>query len=304
MPGHCLSARSQPTRSITKAYLRSTALLACMWGCLGCVSLDDVTQLSKLADSAEQTFPAVVSDIPASCARQNVLVNDYPAEERPIIMVAQDCKPYQDVADHLTKDQSVLIAYFDALGKLASNTPPAYDQAIDTNVAAIAKIPTLSKNTVAASSAAQTIMKFLADEATANYRERKITSLVERTDPAIQELTADLKKVIVTDYAGILSNESAVLDIYYESPIAAAKPTERLSQVLVQRQYEGDRANLQSKLAATVAYGKAMDSLASLHSKLLTETKKKASLRDMATELGPDITNLKSAITQLQTELK
>jgi hypothetical protein len=285
---------------------RAIVSLVCLLGMSGCVNLDDVTQLSKLADSAQQTLPAVVSDIPASCARRNVLLADIPipSAERPASLTAQDCKPYQDVADHLTKDQSVLITYFDALGKLASNTPSSYDQTIDTSVTTIGKLPSLSSEAVAASTAAQTLMKFLADAATAGYRGRKITSLVEEANPSVQELTSDLKKAIVTDYAGILSNESATLDIYYQSPIAAAKPADGLSLVLVQRQYEGDQTTLQSRVAATAAYGKAMDGLASLHAKLLAEATKKASLKDIAKDLGPDIANLKTAISQLQTELK
>jgi hypothetical protein len=197
------------TKERSSVGYRAIVSFVCLLGMSGCVSLDDVTQMSKLADSAQQTLPAVVSDIPASCARRNVLLADIPlsSAERPASLTAQDCKPYRDVADHLTKDQGALIAYFDALGKLASNAPRPYDQTIDTNVATIGKLPSLSNETVAASTAAQTLMKFLADTTTAGYRNREITSLVEKANPPVQELTTDLKKAIVADYAGILSNE-------------------------------------------------------------------------------------------------
>lgn len=106
-------------------------LLLCLLASGGCVNLDDVAGLTKLADSAQRTLPPVVADIPASCQRQNSLLNEIPNEERPASLQVQDCKPYQDVADHLSKDQNILITYFDSLGKLAANAPLSYDKNID-----------------------------------------------------------------------------------------------------------------------------------------------------------------------------
>lgn len=277
---------------------------ACLLATCGCVNFDDVAGLTKLADSARQTLPTVVADIPASCERQNSLSNEIPMQERPRDLQAQDCKPYRDVADHLSKDQNVLIAYFDSLGKLASNKPLAYDQKIDTNVTTIEKLPNLSQDTIAASSAAQEIAKVLADAATKSFREHKVTSIIMKSDDAVQELSADLKKVVAVEYSGVLSNESEVLDTYYQGPMAASGRSERLTLIVVQRQYDGDTASLQQRKGAAVAYGKVMDNLASLHAKLKVEAEKKASLRELAQQVGPDIANLKDAISQLQTRSK
>jgi hypothetical protein len=276
----------------------------CVLATGGCVNLDDVAGLTKLADSAQRTLPAVVADIPSSCLRQNTLLNEIPTEERPASLKAQDCKPYQDVAEHLSKDQNVLIAYFDSLGKLSANAPLSYDKNIDTDVSTVEKLPNLSKGTIAASSAAQKIAKVLADAATKAYREHEVNSIIKNTDAAIQELTADLKKVVVVQYTGILSNEGVALDTYYQGPMAAAGKSERLALIVVQRQYDGDTAALQSRKSAAIAYGKVMDNLASLHTKLRTEAMKKASLRDIAEQIGPDISNLKDAISELQARSK
>jgi hypothetical protein len=284
--------------------LLRTLLLLCLLCATGCVNLDDVAGLTKLADSARQTLPAVVADIPATCQRQNSLLNGIPKDERPASLQVQDCKPYQDVADHLSTDENVLIAYFDSLGKLASNAPLSYDKNIDTNVTTVGKLPNLSQGTIAASSAAQKIAKVLADAATKAYREHEVNSIIKNTDDAVQELTADLKKVVVVEYSGILSNESEILDTYYEGPLAAAGKSERLALILVQRQYEDDTAALQSRKSAAIAYGKVMDSLASLHAKLKAEALKKASLREVAQQIGPDIANLKDAISELHTRSK
>jgi hypothetical protein len=266
----------------------------------GCVNLDDVAKLTQLADNAQQTLPVVVADIPASCQRQNHFLEEIPSEERPPDLSPQDCKAYQDVADHLLKDQSVLIAYFDALGKLASNKPLSYGQSIDANIATIGKLPNLSQHTIAASGAAQKIAKVLADAVTSSYRQHKVNSIIEQTDGAVQELTADLRSVMVADYAGILSNENAVVDIYYKSPIASAGKTERLALIVVQRQYDGDIAALQARQAAAVSYGKVMDNLAALHGKLKEAADKKASLREIGEQIGPYIANLKDAVSQLK----
>ena len=83
-----------------------------------------------------------------------------------------------------------------------------------------------------------------------------------------------------------------------------AGKSERLALIVVQRQYDGDIAALQSRRSAAIGYGKVMDNLASLHAKLKVEAIKKARLRDVAEQIGPDIANLKDAISEVQTRSK
>jgi hypothetical protein len=68
-------------RALRKFVLR-VLLPASFLAVAGCIDLDNVAQLTKLADSAQQTLPAVVADIPASCQRQNLLLNDIPSTDR------------------------------------------------------------------------------------------------------------------------------------------------------------------------------------------------------------------------------
>src|ERR1051325_3709057 len=273
---------------------------------VGCTNLDDVAQLTKLADSAQQTLPPVIADLAASCERQNHLVSDIPDNEKPPGMALQDCKEYQDVADHITKDQAVLIAYFDALGKLAANMPLSYSSNLPANAAAIGKLPNLSAHAVAIHTAAQNIGKILADAVTKSYRQKKVDALIQQTDGDIQELAGDLKKVVVEDYAGILSIESLTLDTYYKSPMEAAiaARSERLALIVVQRQRDGDISALDSRNAAAMNYGQVMDKLAALHAKLKQEADKKASLREIGEQVGPLVSDLKDAISKLQAGLK
>src|SRR5260370_38752466 len=87
----------------------------------GCVNLDAAAGLSKLSDEARISLPRVSNDVAGTCARQNTLFENTPPAERPPVAQAQDCKPYQEIADHLAKDESILADYFDALGKIGSH---------------------------------------------------------------------------------------------------------------------------------------------------------------------------------------
>src|SRR5579859_4652748 len=81
----------------------------------GCVNLEDAAGLSKLSGEARISLPRVSNDIAGTCARQNTFFENTPPAERPATAQAQDCKPYQEIADHLAKDENVLADYFDAL---------------------------------------------------------------------------------------------------------------------------------------------------------------------------------------------
>ncbi|MBB5340894.1 hypothetical protein [Tunturiibacter gelidoferens] len=266
----------------------------------GCVDLDDAAGLSKLSDEARVALPKVSNDVAATCARQNTLFENTPAAERPKAEQAQDCKPYQELADHLAKDQNVLIAYFDALGKLSSNKPMGYDATIDQNVTTSSINTTFSASAIAAGNDAQNILKSLADAATSGYREKQLGQLISANDAAVQSLTQSLKKVITADYAVLLANEELSLDTFYQGPMASAQPNERLALILVQRQYAHDKTALQSRKDGIVSYGKAMDDLAALHTKLRQEAGKRANMVEVSKQIGPIVESLKTALSDIQ----
>jgi hypothetical protein len=279
---------------------RIASLLFLLVALNGCVNLDDAAGFSKLSDEARVALPKVSNDVSGTCARQNTLFSNTPAAERDTSQHAQDCQPYRNVADHLAKDENVLADYFDALGKLASNKPLSYDATIDTNVASTSANTALSANTISATNDAQGILKALADAATKGYREKQLGQLIEQNDAAIQSLTKALKKVITVDYALLLSNEETTTDNFYKGPMAAANPNERLALILVQRQYAHDKDALQSRKDAIADYGKVMDDIAALHSKLKGEAGKKVSITDLAKEAAPIVQSLQTALSDIQ----
>jgi hypothetical protein len=284
--------RNLPLRIVTVAIFLATLN--------GCVNQDDAAGLSKLSHEARISLPKVSNDIAGTCARQNTLFENTPPAERPPTEQAQDCKPYQEIADHLAKDENVLAGYFDALGKLASNKPLSYDAAIDANVTATGANTALSANTISAGNDAQSILKALADAVTKGYREKQLGQLIKANDPAIQSLTQSLKKVITVDYALLLSNEELSIDTFYKGPMASAQPNERLALILVQRQYAHDKTALQHRKDDVVAYGKIMDDIAALHTKLKQEADKKASVVEIGKQVAPIIESLKTAFSDIQ----
>jgi hypothetical protein len=280
--------------------LRIFAVAALLLALNGCVDLDDAAGLSKLSDDARATLPKVSNDVAGTCARQNTLFDNTPTQERPPALKALDCKPYQELARQLAKDQNILFDYFDALGKIASNQPLGYDAAIDANVTAVSTDTGLSASAVTAATDAQGILKSLADAATRGYREKQLADLMKANDPAVQSLTQALKKIITSDYGLMLSNEESTLDNFYQGPMAAAQPNERLALILVQRQYAHDKTALQSRKDDVASYGKLMDGLGVLHAKLTHQAMQKSSPMEIAKQAAPIIESLKSTISDLK----
>jgi hypothetical protein len=287
-------------RAARSLCFRIVAVATLLPGLNGCVNLDDAAGLSKLSGEARISLPRVSNDVAGTCARQNILFENTPRAERPPAAQAQDCKPYQEIAGHLAKDESVLADYFDALGKLASNEPMSYDATIDANVTVTRANTALSANTAAAGNDAQSILKSLADAATKGYREKQLGQLIQQNDPAIQSLTHALKKIIAVDYALLLSNEELSMDNFYQGPMASAPPGERLTLILVQRQYARDKSAMQSRKENIAAYGRIMDDISALHSKLKQEAARKASIVEICKQVRPLVLSLNAALSDIQ----
>ena len=280
--------------------LRVAMALAIFFASSGCANLQEVAELSKVADSMRSSLSVMSEDIAATCERRGKLLVDIPDEEKSPTDTPQDCVPFHAIADRVAADQNVLIAYLDALAKLANNRPPAYQATLAGNVTTLSGYSGVSPHVVAASTAAQKILGSLADVATSGYRAKHIAKLLETTDPAVQQLTAALKDVVTVDYPILLENERTSLANYYEAPMAAQKG-ERLALILVQRQYDSDSASLANRLALARAYGQVMTSVAATHSTLTAEARSKASMRKLAEDLGPSVTTLKEALASLAT---
>jgi len=113
-------------RLSAKAILLLTILLA------GCLDLDQVTALAKVADGAKTTLPVIAADFKGSCNRQNLYVH-LPPGPPPVPPPPKACLSGDDLeklGNNLIAEQNVLLDYFDALGKLASNTSSGFQKSV------------------------------------------------------------------------------------------------------------------------------------------------------------------------------
>jgi hypothetical protein len=176
----------------------------------------------------------------------------------------------------------------------------SYDATINANVTDTGANTALSANAATAGKDAQSILKSLADVATRGYREKKLGQLIQQNDPAIQSLTQALRKVVAVDYALLLSNEELSMDSFYQGPMASAQPSERLTLILVQRQYAHDKAAMQSRKENIAAYGRIMDDISALHTKLKQEAAGKASIVQICKQVTPLVLSLSAALSDIQ----
>jgi hypothetical protein len=98
----------------------------------------------------------------------------------------------------------------------------------------------------------------------------------------------------------LLSNEELSLDTFYQGPMASAKPTERLTLILVQRQYAHDKSAMQSRKDNIAAYSQIMDDISALHSKLKQEAASKASIVEICKQVRPLVLSLNAALSDIQ----
>ena len=122
--------------------------------------------------------------------------------------------------------------------------------------------------------------------------------MIVTTDPAIQQLTAALNDLITKDYTILLGNEQTSLANYYELPMAGQK-SQRLTLILVQRQYDSDSAVLAHRFASAHAYGEVMTNVAATHAHMAAEAHSGVSMKKLAEELGPSVASLKDAVATL-----
>jgi hypothetical protein len=82
--------------------------------------------------------------------------------------------------------------------------------------------------------------------------------------------------------------------------MAAAQPTERLTLILVQRQYAHDKTALELRKEDIAAYSKVMDDIAKLHAKLKQDATKKISMVEIDKQVGPIIRSIINALSDIQ----
>ncbi len=289
----------------------------------GCGDLGEVVALHTVADGLREALPPVSADFFASCERRARIAAEMgagnPGSEAagpgatatgmPGAAATGLCAPSEAVGAQLGADESVLVAYLEALSRLGSGAAFTYGKALGANllqVNSLAVSPGMNEAVAGdaqrAGVAALTLTVKLADLATQHIRVRDARRIVMEANPGVQALTAALYAAGDVDYSLLLENEKGLLVAYYEGPIAAAGPGDRLTSMLVQRQYDGDLQRWRRRRAAAAAYGVVMQQIGVLHADLAQAARDSAGFPARVQALAPEVSRLNDAIASLQTE--
>jgi hypothetical protein len=284
----------------------------------GCFDLNEVTQLAKTADGAKANLITIAADFKGSCDRQNLYVPVPPPAPPP----PEPCVNSDDLdklGKNLVVEQNVLLSYFNALGKLASIDPTGFEKSandLDTSFKTAGLSTAQQKAASATAKLASAISKLVLGE----YREHTIVSIVKDYNDDVVALANSLAEQVApcdpsaehcspdgtaASYTSLLENERVVMDSYYTIPLgqylATNKDLDSLVAILVQRQYQLDKTQLQSREDAAKAYRKLMLSLAKAHGKLADAAKNnKFDVKQLSKDLLPDLAQAGEAAVDLQ----
>jgi len=286
----------------------NTILLLLAFLLVGCVKLDQVTALAKVADGAKTSIPTIAADFKGSCDRQNLYLH-LPPGPPPVPPPVQACvngDDFEKLGANLIAEQNILLDYFDALGKLASDTPGGFQKSVKTLGASFKDAGLSSAQQTMATSAGK-LASAISDMVLRGYREKKIADIVDKTDKDVTILANGLADQVastsVTSYLSLLNNESQLMDPYYRVPLD--KDRDSLAWVTVSRQYQQDVSQLVARKDAAQAYRKLMLSLATAHAKLTNDTKTgHLDAKKLGEDLGPDVAQMEEAIANLQKDLR
>ena len=279
----------------------------------GCRDMREIAALGTLADGLRETLPPIAEDFFASCARRATIAAQIrtanPENPATTEGAMRPCGPSEAVAAQLAADQTALVAYLEALSRLGSGAAFTYGKALGTDITAVNGLgvaagmnKAVAGDAQKAGVAALTLTAKLADLATEHMRAGDVRRIVREANPEVQALTAALYAAGSVDYGILLEDERGLLDAYYGGPLAAAGASDRLTSMLVQRQYDGDVERLERRRAAAAAYGAVMQQMSALHGSLAQAAGESAGFDARLQALAPEVNRLQDAIARLGTE--
>jgi len=286
---------------------------------LGCPDLSQVRQLGQTADAGKSSLDAIASDFQGSCERQNGYVQLPPGNVAPPPPPCdpQTAEDYRKLGGNLTKEQGVLIAYFDALSKLAGTTASGFDRmAPDLNTSF--QNAGFNSTQQEMAKAGGTIAAAVTNLATSGYREKKLSEILTQTNDAVQKATTAMANLIDPDpepktgggqnigsYMGILLNEDEQIRSYFDVPLKKEGTMTVLGSLFNLKYQEALQAQNKRKEAAR-AYRKYMLALGAAHDKLALSAGKFAveDVKKLSKELAQPVSDLSTAVKTLQNDAR
>ena len=271
---------------------------------VGCTNLDEVAALPKLADGAKTALPLLAKDLKGSCDRQNFYAN--PTDNPAVLLPCSLGDPYAKLGSNMISEQSVLLAYFDALGKLAGGSTSGFSKSVS-GIDANLKVAGLNTEQQKLASSAGKLAAAIAGMITDGYKRKKLGEIVRAADDDVATLANGLADQIDSDskasYTQELEAEQTSLTTYYGIPIAQA--TDPLGKLSAYKDWQAAREMLQNRRDAAKAYRKLMISLRDAHSKLKEESvNNRFDAKAIAKALGPYLSDIESSIEDLQKDLR
>ena len=206
----------------------------------------------------------------------------------------------------MISEQSVLLAYFDALGKLAGGSTSGFSKSVS-GIDANLKVAGLNTEQQKLASSAGKLAAAIAGMITDGYKRKKLGEIVRAADDDVATLANGLADQIDSDskasYTQELEAEQTSLSTYYGIPIAQA--TDPLGKLSAYKDWQAAREMLQNRRDAAKAYRKLMISLRDAHSKLKEESvNNRFDAKAIAKALGPYLSDIESSIEDLQKDLR
>ncbi len=234
----------------------------------GCTDPSAVGRFASVARTAGQSFSAIADDFPESCARRERyrLLGQWQSDLDALDEEsAQSCAKYSKTAPRLVGAHRVLIRYLTSLGELSAGDLVTYDDSLGELAKTLETTETLDEKGV---EAAKGICGVLMDVVAGKWRRRQLGSVIEKTNPDVQTLTAALRGIISVDYAQLLDDESEAARKFYLAKIKDYRDDEPLTSVLVYEKWQNEKEAIEGKRKAAEAYVKVLDKIAKGHQDL------------------------------------
>jgi hypothetical protein len=172
----------------------------------GCANLGAIRDFASTSSEAAQ-YQQLVGAYVATPTR---MMRYEPESQRPVL--ARQATERQAQKEPLLLRQRLVQGYMDALGQLAADGLPTYDQQLDGLGSALQAAKFADQNEAAALTA---VSKLLATAVTDHWRQDKLVTLIEQTDGSFQVVVGALVTIVETGFAGDVANEREALNKYY-----------------------------------------------------------------------------------------
>ncbi|HEY9449106.1 MAG TPA: hypothetical protein VIQ60_05105 [Gemmatimonadaceae bacterium] len=236
-------------------------------GALGaCVQPAAVGRYARAAGKTAAEFPALASDMSASCSR----LEAYRASRSGDGWFDQAdleprCTEREAAVRRAVAVNRVLAGYFTALAGLADDDVSSYDHELDQLAHSLIDDARLDRKQV---SAVADLAAFAAEVATDGYRRVKLGRAIEDQNANVATVIDALAVIVGTDYTSILRDEGAGMESFYRTALAESAGREPLAAILVRDSFDEREAALHGKLSALATYVRALQTMKAGHQRL------------------------------------